>query len=63
MCFALYIKSAGMAVLLVEHDLGMVGDVVDRAVVMDLGRVIANGTFDEVMADPAVRKAYLGVST
>jgi branched-chain amino acid transport system ATP-binding protein len=52
----------GMAVLLVEHDLGMVGDVVDRAVVMDLGRVIADGTFDGVMADPAVRQAYLGVS-
>lgn len=54
-------QERGMAVLLVEHDLGMVGDVVDRAVVMDLGQVIANGTFDEVMADPAVRQAYLGV--
>jgi branched-chain amino acid transport system ATP-binding protein len=53
----------GMAVLLVEHDLGMVGEVVDRAIVMDLGRVIAQGTFDEVMADPEVRHAYLGVST
>ncbi len=51
----------GMAVILVEHDLGMVGDVVDRAVVMDLGQVIADGTFGEVMADPAVRQAYLGV--
>lgn len=56
-------KEKGMAVLLVEHDLGMVGDVVDRAVVMDLGKVIASGTFDEVMADAEVRKAYLGVST
>ena len=55
-------KEKGMAVLLVEHDLGMVGDVVDRAVVMDLGNVIATGAFDEVMADAAVRKAYLGVS-
>jgi branched-chain amino acid transport system ATP-binding protein len=56
-------QEKGMAVLLVEHDLGMVGDVVDRAVVMDLGRVIASGTFDQVMADPEVRQAYLGVST
>jgi branched-chain amino acid transport system ATP-binding protein len=55
-------KEKGMAVLLVEHDLGMVGDVVDRAVVMDLGRVIASGTFDQVMAEPEVRQAYLGLS-
>jgi branched-chain amino acid transport system ATP-binding protein len=55
-------RERGMAVLLVEHDLGMVGDVVDRAVVMDLGRVIASGAFDQVMADPDVRRAYLGVS-
>ena len=47
--------------LLVEHDLGMVAGVVDRTVVMDLGTVIAEGSFDEVMAQPAVRHAYLGV--
>ncbi|HUA96414.1 MAG TPA: ABC transporter ATP-binding protein [Acidimicrobiales bacterium] len=52
----------GMAVLLVEHDLGMVGEVVDQVVVMDLGQVIARGTFEEVMADPEVRHAYLGVA-
>jgi branched-chain amino acid transport system ATP-binding protein len=55
-------KEKGMAVLLVEHDLGMVGDVVDRAVVMDLGKVIASGSFDQVMAEPEVRQAYLGIS-
>jgi branched-chain amino acid transport system ATP-binding protein len=52
----------GMAVLLVEHDLRMVGEVVDRAIVMDLGRVIAEGPFEQVMADGAVRRAYLGAS-
>jgi branched-chain amino acid transport system ATP-binding protein len=36
--------------------------VVDRVVVMDLGTVIAQGTFDEVMADSTVRHAYLGTS-
>jgi len=55
-------RDRGMAMLLVEHDLGMVADVVDRAVVMDLGLVIAEGTFDEVMTDPTVRHAYLGVA-
>jgi branched-chain amino acid transport system ATP-binding protein len=55
-------RERGTAVLLVEHDLGMVADVVDRAVVMDLGATVAQGTFDEVMANPAVRHAYLGQS-
>jgi branched-chain amino acid transport system ATP-binding protein len=56
-------RERGTAVLLVEHDLGMVGEVVDRTVVMDLGAMLAEGTFDEVMANPAVRHAYLGKST
>ena len=55
-------RERGMAVLLVEHDLGMVGSVVDRTIVMNLGAVIAAGEFDEVMADPSVRQAYLGLS-
>jgi branched-chain amino acid transport system ATP-binding protein len=53
-------RERGTAILLVEHDLAMVGDVVDRVVVMDLGAMLAEGTFDEVMADPVVRDAYLG---
>jgi branched-chain amino acid transport system ATP-binding protein len=53
-------QDRGMAFLLVEHDLRMVSDVVDRVLVMDLGGLISQGTFDEVMADPPVRRAYLG---
>jgi branched-chain amino acid transport system ATP-binding protein len=53
-------RERGTAVLLVEHDLSMVGDVVDRTIVMDLGAMLAQGTFDEVMADGDVRAAYLG---
>jgi branched-chain amino acid transport system ATP-binding protein len=55
-------QERGMAVLLVEHDLAMVGAVVDRTLVMDLGSMVAVGTFDEVMADPSVRNAYLGIT-
>ena len=51
----------GMAVLLVEHDLAMVEAVVDRVIVMDLGRIVAAGAYGDVMATPAVRHAYLGV--
>ena len=53
-------RERGTAILLVEHDLTMVAEVVDRTIVMDLGAMLAQGTFDEVMADPAVRDAYLG---
>jgi len=53
-------RERGTAVLLVEHDLSMVAEVVDRTVVMDLGAMLCEGTFDEVMANPAVRDAYLG---
>jgi branched-chain amino acid transport system ATP-binding protein len=49
-----------MGLLLVEHDLAMVEAVVDRVIVMDLGRVVASGTFHEVMRAPAVQRAYLG---
>jgi branched-chain amino acid transport system ATP-binding protein len=50
----------GTAVILVEHDLDMVSQVVDRVIVLDFGQQIAAGTLDEVLADPVVRKAYLG---
>jgi branched-chain amino acid transport system ATP-binding protein len=50
----------GTAVVLVEHDLDMVAQVVDRVIVLDFGQEIAAGTLDEVLADPVVRKAYLG---
>ena len=51
-----------MAVLLVEHDLDMVARATDRVVVLDVGTVIAEGPFDDVVATPAVRRAYLGAA-
>ncbi len=53
----------GTAVVLVEHDLHLVEEVVDRLCVLDFGRMIAVGSVDQVMADPDVRRAYLGSAT
>ena len=50
----------GIAVLLVEHAMRVVQAVCDRAVVLDAGRVIAEGTPAAVIADPAVIEAYIG---
>ena len=53
-------KRSGVAVVLVEHDLDLIHAVVDHLVVLDLGRVLADGPTVEVLADPEVRRAYLG---
>jgi ABC-type branched-subunit amino acid transport system ATPase component len=50
----------GCAMLLVEHDMGVVMPLCDHVVVMDFGQVLAAGPPLEVRDDPAVRAAYLG---
>ncbi len=54
------IADCGVAVLLVEHDMALVMDVSAHVIVLDAGRVLAEGSPAEVQADPAVRAAYLG---
>jgi branched-chain amino acid transport system ATP-binding protein len=47
-------------VFFVEHDMDMVRDISDWVIVMAQGRIVAEGTPDAVMANPAVIDAYLG---
>jgi len=50
----------GITVLMVEHDMSLVGAVSDRVLALNYGRVVACGTCQEVQAHPDVIKAYLG---
>jgi branched-chain amino acid transport system ATP-binding protein len=50
----------GMTVLMIEHDMGVVMDISHRVMVLDFGRKIAEGDPASVLADPHVKRAYLG---
>jgi branched-chain amino acid transport system ATP-binding protein len=54
------LRTQGMTVLFVEHDMDMVRDIADWVIVMAQGAVVAEGPPHDVMANPAVIDAYLG---
>lgn len=52
----------GTTILIVEHDLDLASAVANRLIVLDSGRVMADGSVDAVLADAQVRRVYLGES-
>jgi branched-chain amino acid transport system ATP-binding protein len=55
------LNRAGTSILLVEQDVTIALDLCHRAFVMDMGRIVREGSGQELLADPIVRDAYLGV--
>jgi branched-chain amino acid transport system ATP-binding protein len=56
----LKLNQRGVAVIMIEHIMRAVMRFSERVVVLDAGKKIAEGTPDQVIADPAVERAYLG---
>lgn len=54
------IKAGGMTKVIIEHDMHVVFSLADRITVLAGGRIICQGTPEEVKADPRVKEAYLG---
>ena len=54
------LRGEGVTILIVEHDMDLVMNLVDRLVVMNSGQELAQGTPPQVRGNPAVREAYLG---
>ena len=55
------LRSTGVTIMLVEHDVGMVTRLADKITVLDLGEVIAEGSPDQIRRNQRVIDAYLGV--
>jgi branched-chain amino acid transport system ATP-binding protein/sulfate-transporting ATPase len=54
-------RNKNLAIVIVEHEMGVIERITDRCVVLNFGRKIAEGPYRQIAADPQVQEAYLGV--
>jgi branched-chain amino acid transport system ATP-binding protein len=54
------LQAEGMTVLAVEHDMAFVRQIATRVTVLHFGRIFAQGSIDEIMANDRVAEIYLG---
>ena len=54
-------RLAGLSIVVIEHEMGIIERITNRCAVLNFGRKIAEGTYREVAADRQVQEAYLGV--
>ena len=54
------VDALGCTLIVIEHDIALIRRLADRVVAMDLGRIIADGSAEDVLAHPQVVAAYLG---
>jgi branched-chain amino acid transport system ATP-binding protein len=54
------LNAEGMTVLVVEHDMAFIRQIAQRVTVLHFGKVFAEGSIAEVIADPRVAEIYLG---
>ena len=55
-------RQEGMTFIIISHDLRSLEPLIDRAIAMSFGSIVAQGTFSEVISDQHVQKTYLGDS-
>lgn len=54
-------RIAGLTIVIIEHEMGVIERITERCVVLNFGRKIAEGSYREVASDRQVQEAYLGV--
>lgn len=55
------LRAGGKTIVLIEHDMALIRELCDHVIVMDAGKLLAQGKPEEVLKNPAVVEAYLGV--